>query len=144
MPDIDKLQEKVMDLQQDMGKLNVLAARFDAMIEKLTKVSEDISKLLLVQSTKLEYQERMGVSLSEQMEKRKAEVDRDISNLTLKIDKLHDKLDQYDNEINEKIDSYNESVKNRIGRVEKIVYMAIGGGASLYALFQLFFKHIFG
>lgn len=128
MADLETLEKRVYDLQENVGKVNLLVTRFDTVIEKLSTVSQDISKLLAVQATRLEVQEKVGTSLTSHMEKRRDEVNADLQNLNKKIDDNEKELSSKMDKLSEKMDSQNADLKKHLTNIHKWIYVVTGGG----------------
>ncbi len=129
MTDLVALEQKVNSLQQDVGKINFLVTRFDQIIDKLSVVSQDISRLLAVQNTKLEVQERLGDSLVNLIEKRKVDTDTDIDKLNRKIDANEREIMGEIDKLSTKMDKQNDEMKQHLTNIQKWIYIVTGGGA---------------
>lgn len=129
--DLEQLTQKVFDLQREVGQVVVTNNKLDIMLDRLTVLSQDISKLLAVQSARLEQQERVGNTLTGIIEKRKEEVDKELANIELKFDKIHEKMDkQY------------EYLKSRFSTIEKWIWIVTGGGIVVGYLLSFALKFI--
>lgn len=129
--DLEQLTQKVFDLQREVGQLITTHNKLDVMLDRLTVLSQDISKLLAVQSARLEQQERVGNTLTGMIEKRKEEVDKELANIELKFDKIHEKMDkQY------------EYLKSRFSTIEKWIWIVTGGGIVVGYLLSFALKFI--
>lgn len=72
----DVVQDLVKDvylLKSEIKQIGTLVDRLDTTIDKLTEVSKNISELLAVQGTRLQYQEKMSNQLAEWIEQTKQE-----------------------------------------------------------------------
>lgn len=136
--DVKKLAETISTLQQDMAQVGALVERLDVTIDKLTEVSSHVSELLAVQGTRLEIQEKVSTQLQDLVEKRRVEMDSNIKDVYLRVEKIEkDLYDEIDvskksvlNEIKEmRAEStvqHNE-LKNKVNRLEKWMWTMIGG-----------------
>ncbi len=141
MTDLVALEQKVNSLQQDVGKINFLVTRFDQIIDKLSVVSQDISRLLAVQNTKLEVQERLGDSLVNLIEKRKVDTDTDIEKLNKKIDANEREIMTEIDKLSIKMDKQNDEMTRHLINIQKWIYIVTGGGLVVgFLISQIFPK----
>lgn len=141
--DVKKLAENVNSLQKDMAQVGALVDRLDVTIEKLTEVSSTVSQLLAVQGNRLEFQEKVAERLQDLVEKRRQETDNLVKDLHQKIDRiegdLQDEIVDSENKIIKKIEemsnnsttqhaSINKDLSDRMGRLEKWMWILVGGG----------------
>lgn len=120
--DVKKLAESVNDLQKDMAQVGTLVDRLDVTIEKLTEVSTTVSQLLAVQGNRLDFQEKVAAKLEDLIEKRRVETETMIKD-------LHKKIDDGQKASSEQHSTMNKDIVERIGKIEKFVWMSLGGGA---------------
>ena len=122
------LYDEVLKLKVDMAHVNTLVERLDVAIEKLTEVSANISQLLAVQGSRLEYQQKFLEDLAEANDLRHKEFDR----------KLEVKLTELDNDIGNVKTKLNE----RIQTVEKWMWLVSGGAAVIGFLISKIFPSV--
>lgn len=122
------LYDEVLKLKVDMAHVNTLVERLDVAIEKLTEVSANISQLLAVQGSRLEYQQKFLEDLAEANDLRHKEFDR----------KLEVKLTELDNDIGNVKTKLNE----RIQAVEKWMWLVSGGAAVIGFLISKIFPSV--
>lgn len=60
---IQRIRDDVTDLQKDMAKVGLLVDRLDITIDKLSEFSGNISKLIAIHETKLEFHEKQNADL---------------------------------------------------------------------------------
>lgn len=145
--DVKKLSENVASLQKDMAQVGTLVDRLDVTIEKLTEVSSTVSQLLAVQGNRLEFQEKVQERLEKMVEDRRSETDKNIKDVYIRIEKverdLQEDMDDAYNKIAKKIEELSKegtdqhkALTDRMTRMEKWMWMLIGGGIVIGTLFN--------
>jgi predicted transcriptional regulator len=154
--DVKKLSENVASLQKDMAQVGTLVERLDVTIEKLTEVSSTVSQLLAVQGNRLEFQEKIQERLEKMVEDRRSETSRSIKEVYVRIENvergLQEDMDDGYNKIAVKLEQLGKEgsdqhkvLNDRMTRMEKWMWMLIGGGVVVGALFSnINFPAIFG
>jgi monomeric isocitrate dehydrogenase len=154
--DVKKLSENVASLQKDMAQVGTLVERLDVTIEKLTEVSSTVSQLLAVQGNRLEFQEKIQERLEKMVEDRRSETSRSIKEVYVRIENvergLQEDMDDGYNKIAVKLEQLGKEgsdqhkvLNDRMTRMEKWMWMLIGGGIVVGALFSnINFPAIFG
>lgn len=114
--------------------------RFDKIeeaISRLSSVASDVSRMLAVHEHKLQQQEKMSDIISNQLEKRKDEVDR-------KFDLVYETIKSGDESIKDEIkkiaearDKQFDGVSSRLSKIEKWQWMVLGGSAAIGYLIHL-------
>lgn len=138
--DINQLANNVNTLQQDMAQVGLLVDRLDITIEKLTEVSSSVSQLLAVQGSRLEFQEKIQEKLQDLMEKRRVETDSAINMVYKRIEKIEkdiqedvlhteEKILKRLDELKDERTAQFDKVNNRMNRIEKWLWMVLGGSA---------------
>lgn len=147
MTDISRIQENVISLQKDMAQVGALVERLDVTIEKLTEVSTTVSRLLAVQENRLENQEKISDKLQTTLESHKLETAQNVKEIYERIkdveeDLLKD-LDDNQDKVIKKIDelktegtNQHKEMGDRISRLEKWMWILIGGGVVIGFIFQ--------
>jgi ABC-type transporter Mla subunit MlaD len=107
----------VVDLQRRTERMDVMLDKLDASIEKLTEVSQNVSKLLAVHEEKLGQQEKINNNFSVLMEQRRNETDK-------KLEDIWDELKDIRNEQR----SQHNSINDKLSKFERFVWMVGGGG----------------
>jgi chromosome segregation ATPase len=64
---IQKIRDDVTDLQRDMAKVGLLVDRLDTTIDKLSEFSGNISKLIAIHETKLEFHKIQNIDLLQEI-----------------------------------------------------------------------------
>jgi len=145
--DVKKLSENVASLQKDMAQVGTLVDRLDITIEKLTEVSSTVSQLLAVQGNRLEFQEKVQERIEKMVEDRRQETDKNIKDVYVRIEKvekdLQEEMDDTYNKIATKIEELKKEgteqhkiINDRMTRMEKWMWMLIGGGIVVGTLFD--------
>lgn len=154
--DVKKLSENVASLQKDMAQVGTLVDRLDVTIEKLTEVSSTVSQLLAVQGNRLEFQEKVQERLEKMVEDRRSEMDKNIKDVYVRIEKvekdLQEDMDDNYTKIAAKIEELKKEgteqhkvLNDRMTRMEKWMWMLIGGGIVIGTLFdKIDFSKFFG
>lgn len=144
---IIKLSESVANLQKDIAQVATLVERLDVTIEKLTEVSASVSQLLAVQGSRLDFQEKIHERLEKVVEERRQDNEKNIKDIYLRIEtvekELQKDMDESYEKIAKKIDEYSNSgaeqhkvINDRMTRMEKWMWMLIGGGIVIGTLFS--------
>jgi monomeric isocitrate dehydrogenase len=145
--DVKKLSENVASLQKDMAQVGTLVDRLDVTIEKLTEVSTAVSQLLAVQGNRLEFQEKVQERLEKMVETRRSETDKSIKDVYIRIENvergLQTDMDDGYNKIAGKIEQLSKEgtdqhkvLNDRMTRMEKWMWMLVGGGIVIGTLFN--------
>ena len=140
-----ELETKVAILEHDLKQMQVVFARLDTVIEKMTDVSNSINKMLAVHDLKLSGQENVNQDLYDAMEvhrRESTENNKELhSRITTTTRELSDKVDQTEvkimasiKELKGSVDKEEEKNKKRIDQLERTKYIMIGGGLVLGAL----------
>jgi hypothetical protein len=107
----------VIDLQRRTERMDVMLDKLDTSIEKLTEVSQNVSKLLAVHEEKLDQQQKINNQFSVLMEQRRNETDK-------KLEDIWDELKDIRNEQR----SQHNSINEKLSKFERFVWMVGGGG----------------
>ncbi len=147
----DTLHQTVENLKHDMTKIGVLVDRLDITIEKLTEVSTNVSHLLTIQGSRLEYQEKNHDRLQLLIEERRRETGDSLEKLEKKIEKVEEEaqaaISDTEETIISKLGSLETLVRDQSTKITKIEqYLWIGMGVIaviLYVLDKINFAAIF-
>ena len=145
--EIKRLSETVNGLQKDMAQVGTLVERLDVTIAKLTEVSSAVSQLLAVQGNRLEFQEKVQERLEKMVEDRRQENEKNVKDVYVRIEKvekdLQEDMDDTYNKIAAKIEELKKEgtdqhkiLNDRMSRMEKWMWMLIGGGVVIGTLFD--------
>jgi len=110
----------VTDLQRRTERMDVMLDKLDTSIEKLTEVSQNVSKLLAVHEEKLDQQEKINNHFSVLMEQRRNETDKKLEDIWDELKDIRNEQRSQHNSINEKFSTF-----------ERFVWMVGGGGVVL-------------
>lgn len=153
--DLASVIKSVEVLKVDMSKIDVLVGRLDTTIAKLTEVSTNVSQLLAVQATKIDFYEKENYKLQDMIEQRKADSEKDFELLTLNMRKLEKEfqtdLKKSETSICNKIGKLEETIlehitkqNSRIDKLERMIWIAFGGGGVIaFILSKLNFMSFF-
>lgn len=152
---IEKIAEAVNGLQRDMAQVGLLVDRLDVTIEKLTEVSTTVSSLLAVQGNRLEMQEKNSDKLQLLLEKSRTETDNNIKGMYDEIEKVEKKFETQLNKANQDIcqkistsmstqTQQHNTMEQRINRLEKYLWLAMGGMAVVVFLIENIVPKFFG
>lgn len=110
----------IIDIQRSVERMDVMLERLDTSIEKLTEVSQSISKLLAVHEEKLGQQEKINANFTSILEQRRMEMDKKTEGIWDEIkDIRHEQTKQY------------EKLNQKFTKIEKFIWTIGGGGAVL-------------
>lgn len=109
--------EIVYDLQRKTERIDVMLDRLDTSIEKLTEVSQNVSRLLAVHEEKLDQQERINNHFNNLLEQRRNEVEDKLKEIWAEVKDIKEEQRTYHNQMNEKLSKF-----------ERFVWMVGGGG----------------
>lgn len=107
----------VYDLQRKTERIDMMLDRLDTSIEKLTEVSQNVSKLLAVHEEKLDQQERINNHFNNLLEQRRNEVE----------DKLEDIWDEV-KDVRTEQRNYHKEMNDKLAKFERFIWMVGGGG----------------
>jgi DNA anti-recombination protein RmuC len=105
--------------------------RIDIALEKLTEISGELKAMIAVHEQRLNQQEKETDEIHHTLEKRRDEVD-------IKLKDVYDTMRDQDNNIIECLNQLrkestdqHKSLNEKIGKLEKFIWVAIGGGMVL-------------
>ena len=127
---MSELETKVEILKKELDNQKRIYDRLDVAIEKLTDVSNSIHRMLAVHEEKITKQEEKMIQ---------AEVERDnrITELSKRIDELHNRLTntvkeiidsnlEHNKNLNKRIERISDTISSRVGVLEKWRHIIIG------------------
>ena len=146
---INQLTKDVSELQQNMAKVGLLVDRLDITIDKLAEVSAGVSKLLAVHELKITSQEEMQRETANLVEKRRAETESKVEMLHARISsgerELQSMIDDSQDKIMEELKemrmqsaAQHKAMSDRITKMEKWMWMVVGGSIVVGLLLQKF------
>lgn len=144
---IKQLESEVHSLQLDMAQVGGLVDRLDVTIEKLTEVSTTVARLLAVQENRLENQEKIADKLQDNLDTHKLETTQTVKEVYETIKKvekeLQNDIDDSENKIIKSIEELkaegsrqHSEINDRMTRLEKWMWILIGGGVVLGFIVQ--------
>lgn len=107
----------IYDLQRKTERMDVMLDKLDTSIEKLTEVSQNVSKLLAVHEEKLDQQVKINNQFSHLMEQRRNETDKKLEEIWDEVKDIRGEQRTQHQQLNEKFNKF-----------EKLVWMVTGGG----------------
>lgn len=111
--------------------------KIEEVISKLSSVASDVSRMLAVHEQKIHQQEKMSDIISQQLEKRKDEVDRKFDLVSETIKAGDESIKVEIKKIVEARDRQIDSVSSRILKIERWQWLVMGGSAALGYLIHL-------
>ncbi len=149
--EIYELRSDIKVIANDLKQSNQIINKLDASIEKLTDISNNLTKLLTLQTQKIEQHDQVIKNILQETEKRKdfidsrltevshnfTELERNLTNrmdfdvkkiLDSDIKKISDEAKKNFDAIEALIDENAKSRDKRIDKLEKLSYMMMGGG----------------
>lgn len=109
MAALQKVRDDISELQKDMAKIGMLVDRLDTTIDKLSEFSNNVSKLIAIHETKINFQEQSHGDVIEEISKLRKE-----------------STDQH-NTLSGRIDKMDKHFNDRITKIEKWMWIVIGG-----------------
>lgn len=120
-----------------MTEENYRFNKIDDAIQRLASVATDLSKMLAVHEQRISQQERFSDTLGTALERRRDEVDKKFENVYETIKTEDQKLLKEIKEASEQSTIHLEKLGSKISKIEKMLWMAIGGGTVLGFLISL-------
>lgn len=116
---VTKIKDDISELQKDVAKFGVLVDRLDIAIDKLTEFSNNVSKLIAVHETKLNFQQQGH------------------ENVVQKIEDLKKDCTKHHDQLETSITTIETRLAGRITTLEKWMWLVMGGSAVAGVVFQL-------
>lgn len=147
------MAENIYSLQKDMAQIGPLVERLDITIEKLTEVSSNVSMLLAVHSSRIEFQEKLLEKTQTLIEDNRRESDKNIKDVYYRVESverdLYSEIEANQEKVLKEIKDmraestlqHNE-LKARVLRIDKWMWTMIGGLAVITLLIQIGMKFI--
>lgn len=107
-----------------MSDLDYRFSKVDEAIQRLANVASDLSKLLAVQEQRLLHQEKAQESILTSLDKRRTEVDK-------KLEDIYETVKEEIAESRRTAGKQHEEQNAKITKLERIMWMAAGGGMVL-------------
>jgi len=109
----------IIDIQRRTERMDIMLDKLDTSIEKLTEVSQNVSKLLAVHEEKLGQQEKINNYFTNIIEQRRSEMD----------EKLKDIWDEL-KDIRSEQRTQHENLNAKLSQFERFIWMVGGGGVA--------------
>lgn len=130
---INDLYKDVYQIKAELHHVNALIDRLDVAISQLSTVSKNISELLAVQGTRLQYQEKMSEQLSRLIQKTDKQTTQNNNEIegafNRKIDELETELFAEIKLLRDENKKQHEEMKSKLAVVEKWIWVVSGGAA---------------
>ena len=114
--------------------------RIESLLERLTNISGELKTIISVHEQRITQQEKLSDELHDVVEKRREELD-------LKLKDVYDTMRDQDNVVLQHIDSLRKesseqhnALTQKINKLEKYIWVAIGGGIAASWLISFIFK----
>jgi gas vesicle protein len=151
--DSERMTESIYTLQKDMAQIGPLVERLDITIEKLTEVSANVSMLLAVHGSRIEFQEKLLEKTQTIIDDNRRESDKNIKDVYYRVESverdLYSEIEANQEKVLKEIkDMRAESIlqhnelKARVLRIDKWMWTMIGGLAVITLLIQIGMKFI--
>jgi uncharacterized coiled-coil DUF342 family protein len=115
--------------------------RIESVIEKLTTISGELKTIISVHEQRISQQEKFSDELHDVVEKRREELD-------LKLKDVYDTMRDQDNVVLQHIESLRKEsseqhndLTEKINKLEKYIWVAIGGGIAASWLISFIFNY---
>jgi gas vesicle protein len=115
--------------------------RIEQAIEKLTSISSDLKSMIAVHEQRISQQEKMSDELHDTVEKRREELD-------TKLKDVYNTMREQDNNVLQHIESLraesaeqHKNLSEKINKLEKYIWLAIGGGITASWVISLLLNH---
>ena len=131
MSDIDQLTAEIKLLKKDITQSEVIHARLDTAIEKLTELAVNIKSMLAVHESKIARAEQVDDDIFVLLESRRKEWDADLkelhSRITTNTRELREEMIDCENRILQEVRGVRGELSGRVGILEKWRWLIIGG-----------------
>lgn len=115
--------------------------RIESLLERLTSISGELKTIISVHEQRITQQEKLSDELHDVVEKRREELD-------LKLKDVYDTMRDQDNVVLQHIDSLRKesseqhnALTQKINKLEKYIWVAIGGGIAASWLVSFIFNY---
>ena len=133
-------------VKKDVSVISRLCERIDSNVDDMKKVASDLSRIISLQEQKLQMQEQTNKELENSLAQQRTEHDRDVTELTSKINNVnHDltnKIEQTELVILSEIKTLKKELTDSIGQINTWRYMMMGGIALAVFLVTNFFSKL--
>jgi homoserine dehydrogenase len=119
--------DDIIEIKKDISSISVVVGRMDITIEKLTEVSSNVSKILAVQTEKVEQTIKTQDRLADVIERRREEVNKDFEEIYEQMSKDKDKIFDEIKKLREEQQKQHELINSKISNIEKMMWLYMGG-----------------
>ena len=119
--------DDIIEIKKDISSISAVVGRMDITIEKLTEVSSNVSKILAVQTEKVEQTIKTQDKLADVIERRREEVNKDFEEIYKQMSKDKDKIFDEIKKLREEQQKQHESINSKISNIEKMMWLYMGG-----------------
>jgi chromosome segregation ATPase len=122
-------ENQILEVSKKLERIDVLVNRmenrFDTSLEKLTEVSQYVSKLLAVHEEKFDHQQEFNKNIIKLLEERENEVKNDFTEIWKELKIIKEDQKSYHKEINDKFGNFDI----KFSKFEKLLWISgISGG----------------
>lgn len=118
------LQTEIALVKRDIDQLNTVIGKLDLTIEKLSDIATSINRMLAVQETRVDSQEK---SLSQNVEIIHDRISDHREEVSVEIEKSHNKIMSEIKKLREDQQSHHNHMNERLNTLEKWRWTVIGG-----------------
>jgi len=111
--------------------------KIDDAIQRLAEVASDLSRMLAVQEQRLTQQEKASDQVAEMVERRRVEYDEKIDNIYVTMRKEDNIILSEIKKSREDSGANHKKLDEKIASIEKMIWMACGGGTVIGFLISL-------
>lgn len=135
------LETQVAVLGKDVSNTQDVLNKIDSAVAKLADISNDLTKLLTLQTQKIDQHDEIIKSISSALDRRREEID-------LKITKIEDRVYSIDKEFQHMKDNMKvfstscQNVEKKVEEFEKFKWMTLGAGTILGFLISYIIPNI--
>ena len=119
--------DDIIEIKKDISSISAVVGRMDITIEKLTEVSSNVSKILAVQTEKVEQTIKTQDRLADVIERRREEVNKDFEEIYKQMSKDKDKIFDEIKKLREEQQKQHELINSKISNIEKMMWLYMGG-----------------
>ena len=118
------LQTEIALVKRDIDQLNTVIGKLDLTIEKLSDIATSINRMLAVQETRVDSQEK---SLSQNVEIIHDRITDHREEVTVEIEKSHNKIMSEIKKLNELQRDHHNQMNERLNKLEQWRWTVVGG-----------------
>lgn len=119
--------DDIVDLKKEVSTISVIVSRMDATIEKLTEVSSNVSKILAVQTERVEQTTKTQDKIVDMIEKRREETNKDLEKIYDIMSEDKDRVAEEIKKLRDEQKTQHEKIDSKISKIEKMMWLYMGG-----------------